>query len=221
MFRGNGFWSAVRARGGAAAAAGTVLLAAAAALGYGWWKSGAGEPVERMDQVAEARLESGEGGAAGTSAVQRGSGKGGVVVDVKGAVRNPGVYVLPQGARVREAVEAAGGVSEGADLSGINLAAKVEDGALIRIPERRKVEQAGAGRGGGSTAGPGDGERVHLNSGTAEEIDRLPGIGKSKAEAIVKFRETQGPFQTVDQLRNVPGIGPKLIDRIRDKVDLQ
>ncbi|MBE3552852.1 MAG: ComEA family DNA-binding protein [Kyrpidia tusciae] len=166
-----------------------------------------------------------------------------MAVDVKGAVRTPGVYELPPGARVKEAVEAAGGALESAELSGINLAAKLEDGAMVVVPvkpsaateagnsslsrEGLRGGQAGpAGQtpgtpvGSGPTA-PASGGMVHINSGSVEDIDRLPGIGRSKAEAIVQYRLEHGPFSSVDRLEDVPGIGPKLVERIRPQVDLQ
>ncbi|MBX6396112.1 MAG: ComEA family DNA-binding protein [Alicyclobacillaceae bacterium] len=152
-----------------------------------------------------------------------------IAVDVKGAVRAPGVYHLPVGARVQEAVEAAGGALDSAGLDGINLAAKLEDGSMVVVP-RRPVQDA-TGRGPALSEQNLSGERganvedsgdvVHLNSAKAEDIDRLPGIGRSKAEAIVKFREEHGPFSSVDKLEEVPGIGPKLVERIRNQVDLQ
>ncbi|MDI3257351.1 MAG: ComEA family DNA-binding protein [Kyrpidia sp.] len=156
-----------------------------------------------------------------------------IAVDVKGAVRSPGVYQLAPGSRVKEAVEAAGGVLESGRLDGINLAAKLEDGGMVVVPggpaggnapvsgSHAAVAASPPAAGDGNGGSPVSGGVVHLNSGSVEEIDRLPGIGKSKAEAIVRYRQEHGPFPSVDRLRDVPGIGPKLLERIRSRVDLQ
>lgn len=122
-----------------------------------------------------------------------------VVVDVGGRVRRPGLVTLPLGSRVADALRAAGGVLRSRDLLSLNLAAKVADGQLLLVGV---PGAAVAASGDGSSAGP-----VDLNSATAEQLDALPGIGPVLAQHILDFRNAHGGFRSVDQLRDVSGIG--------------
>jgi competence protein ComEA len=128
-----------------------------------------------------------------------------VVVSVVGLVARPGLVTLPQGARVADAVAAAGGLLPDADPASVNLAAVVSDGQQVA------VGVPGAGVAGGaapSVAGAAGGGRVDLNAATAADLDALPGIGPVLAQRIVEHRERNGPFRSVEQLDDVPGIGP-------------
>lgn len=149
---------------------------------------------------------------------------GAAVVHVAGAVREPGVYVLPAGARVWDAVEAAGGAAADAQLAAVNLAAPVADGDQVYIP--RKGESAGGGsgaaggaaRGGGGSGAGGSGPasgKVDVNRAGPEALEALPGIGPELARRIVEERETHGPFRSVDDLSRVSGIGPKKLEALR------
>jgi competence protein ComEA len=123
-----------------------------------------------------------------------------VVVDVVGAVRQPGLYRLATGSRVADAVAAAGGVTPRADRVGVNLAAPVSDGQQVLVPVRGAVGAAGAST---SSTGP-----VSLSAATPEQLDALPGIGPTTAAKIVAYRQQHGAFRSVDELDAVPGIGP-------------
>src|SRR3954452_21158353 len=131
------------------------------------------------------------------------------VVHVAGAVRHPGVYRLTTSARVNDAVERAGGATRRADLSGLNLAAKVEDGRQILVPERAGPAAAVAAGSAGATAA-GDtaapAQPVNLNTATLEQLDVLPGIGPGLAQRILYHRERIGGFGWVEELADVPGI---------------
>ena len=129
-----------------------------------------------------------------------------VVVSVVGSVVRPGLVTLPQGARVADAVAAAGGLLPDADPASVNLAAVVSDGqqVAVGIPG---VEVAGGAADDGSGAAAGAGP-VDLNAATAADLDALPGIGPVLAQRIVEHRERNGPFRSVEQLDDVPGIGP-------------
>lgn len=147
------------------------------------------------------------------------------VVHVAGAVRNPGVYRLPAGARVQDAVERAGGARRGGDVDAINLAAKVVDGQQVVVPSRTADGAAavGAAAGGGAsggdgTVGAGSGPPISLNSATAEQLDTLDGIGPATAAKILAWRTQHGGFRSVADLGQVPGIGPKKLAAIKDRV---
>jgi competence protein ComEA len=134
-----------------------------------------------------------------------------VVVDVVGAVRDPGLYRLPQGSRIADALARAGGATRKADLDLVNLAAPLADGSQIVVPSRRAAAAAGSGP--SSTAGP-----VHLNSATEEDLDALPGVGPVTAQKILDYRQQHGAFANVDELDAIPGIGPKRLDQLRELV---
>ncbi|BCJ88581.1 ComEA family DNA-binding protein [Effusibacillus dendaii] len=132
-------------------------------------------------------------------------------VDVKGAVHLPGVYTLPVGSRVADALQAAGGANDQADLQTVNLAQKLVDGGMLVIPVKGEKE-AGA-----STASSVQ-RKVNINTATAAELDAVNGIGSTRANDIVAFRERQGPFQSVDDLLKVKGFGPKLLESLREQI---
>ena len=140
-------------------------------------------------------------------------------VDVVGAVRRPGLYRVPDGARVADAVRRAGGPTPKAQLELVNLAARVADGEQVVVPRRGAVGAVALGGGGGSgsgsaaPAGP-----VHLNSATLEQLDGLPGVGPVTAQKIVAYRQEHGGFGSVDELDAVPGIGPARLADLRNLV---
>ncbi|RMI14249.1 ComEA family DNA-binding protein [Cellulomonas triticagri] len=150
-----------------------------------------------------------------------------VWVHVVGQVLTPGVVALPAGARVADAVEAAGGVLPGADVAALNLAAVVPDGAQVRVPapgEEPPVDAAlvttGVDATGGAPAGgPASGSgTVDVNRASAADLQTLPGIGPVLADRIVAWRTDHGPFPSVESLRDVSGIGPALLSRLADLV---
>lgn len=136
-------------------------------------------------------------------------------VHVAGAVRRPGVYRAPPGGRVLQAIRLAGGPTAKADLSSLNLAARIQDGQQIFVPATPPpgAPAAPAGSPGAAPSGP-----VSLSSATAEELDALDGIGPTIAARIVAWRQEHGGFASVDQLLEVPGIGPGRLEAIRDRV---
>lgn len=172
-----------------------------------------GEPVAVEEPVVTAPVV-GQGGAEPGPTPEEAT----VWVHVVGEVASPGVVAMPAGARVADAVTAAGGALPGADLTALNLAAVVQDGAQIRVPapgeEPVAAEAAGGGAGGGGAAGG----AVDVNAAGAAELQTLPGIGPVLAERIVAWREAHGPFASVDALLDVSGIGPAVLGQIRDLV---
>ncbi len=139
-----------------------------------------------------------------------------VVVHVVGAVRRPGLYALRDGARIADAVQRAGGTTRKADLEAINLAAPVEDGLQVVVPQRLPPAPAVGGPalpGGATTQGP-----VHLNTASLEQLDGLPGVGPVTAQKILDWRQAHGAFTSVDDLDAIPGIGPARLGQLRDLV---
>jgi competence protein ComEA len=147
------------------------------------------------------------------------AGGGPAVVDVAGAVRRPGVYRLPSSARVDDAVREAGGATGKADLGGVNLAAKVEDGRQYLVPERARAGAAPAGDPAATSPGPAvPSQPLNLNTATAEQLDQLDGVGPETARKIIAYRQQKGGFRSVDELDQVPGIGPQRLAALRDLV---
>ena len=139
-----------------------------------------------------------------------------VLVHVAGWVRHPGVFELPEGDRVVDAIEAAGGPRRGADLGALNLAAMLVDAQQVLVPKRGRPEAAGTAPSPGTSGASGD--LVNVNTATAADLETLPGIGPVLAEAIVAYRDEHGPFTSVDQLEDVSGIGPVTLGEIRGLV---
>ena len=142
-----------------------------------------------------------------------------LVVHVAGAVQAPGVYRLNAGSRVIDAVVAAGGVLPDSNSDAINLAAVLTDGEKVYVPRVGEVPPivASVGSGGAGTGRVPNGP-VNLNSATADDLDTLPGVGPATAAEILAYRDQHGPFQTVEQLGDVRGIGPAKLDALRGLV---
>lgn len=136
-----------------------------------------------------------------------------LVVDVAGAVPRPGVYELPGGSRVKDAVEAAGGFLAEADKSTINLAAPLEDGQRLEIPFLEGTQPLGAPR--AEEAQP---ELIDINTADVDLLSTLPGIGPTLAQRIVDYRDTYGPFFYIEDIMNVDGIGPDTFENIKDLI---
>ena len=138
-------------------------------------------------------------------------------VYISGAVTNPGVYTLRAGARLVDALAAAGGATAEADLTAVNLARRVGDEGHYHIPRVGEAPPAGSGgedEPGGAPALAGN-RPINLNTASVDLLVTLPGIGQSKAKAIVDYRRRNGPFKSVDEIINVPGIGPSTYELIR------
>lgn len=178
-----------------------------------WWvlRPAASPPVEavlpRVDTVAP------------TIAPPTSTRPPALVVHVDGAVNRPGLHELPAGSRVADAVRAAGGLTDDADRTRINLAAPVLDGSRVWIPTRGEeaappvLTGATAGTGAAGSAGP-----VDVNTADPATLESLPGIGPTIAAAIVETRTDRGGFASVDELVEVPGIGPTRLEALRDLV---
>ncbi|MFL5737290.1 MAG: helix-hairpin-helix domain-containing protein [Actinomycetota bacterium] len=142
-----------------------------------------------------------------------------LLVDVAGEVRKPGVYEFTEGDRIIDAIDAAGGATSKADLQSLNLAAPVQDGVQVLVPAKVPVSGTEPGTTTGSPAETGStGALININTADATALEALPGIGEVLSQAIVDYRTQNGPFATVDDLENVSGIGPSIMDDVRDMV---
>lgn len=192
-------------------------VAALLVVAWTWWQ----RPQVRAVPASAASASAALGAPASTARARRATEPSStaptaatMVVSVVGRVHHPGLVTLEPGARVADAVAAAGGLLPGADPASLNLAALVTDGQQIAVG----VPGAPSDAGGQSASSSGGGGPVNLNSATAADLDALPGIGPVLAQRIVDYRLQQGPFTSVDQLDDVPGIGPALFAQLRKRV---
>jgi competence protein ComEA len=201
-----------------------LLIVGALAAGAIWYqigsRSGAAVSVGRAPSTAAATgaassptgtspTSSGAGGDRGALTTTSTGGAGEVVVDVAGDVVRPGVVHLPAGARVTDAVTAAGGARPDADLGRLNLAAKLVDGQHLAVPKVGEPAPPAPASGSGADPGgvPSSDSPLDLNTATQAQLEALPGIGPSLAQAILAERERTGGFRSVQELRRVRGIG--------------
>ena len=140
-----------------------------------------------------------------------------ITVDVKGAVKAPGIYDLPVGSRVNDAVQKAGGLTEQADSKLLNLAQKVSDEALVYVPTKGE-ESASQQTGSGVPSSTSKDKKVNLNKASLEELKQVKGLGGKRAQDIIDHRESNGKFKSVDELKKVSGIGAKTIEKLKDYV---
>lgn len=147
-----------------------------------------------------------------------------IMVDIGGEVKNPMVVELEEGSRVEDAINAAGGVTEDADLTEINRAAFLEDGDKILIPTKPDALD-GVGTAGtsdsnskGSIYGTYSDSRININTANSEELQKLDGIGPVTAEKIIEHRETHGRFETIEDLKDVSGIGEKTFEKLENDI---
>jgi competence protein ComEA len=199
-----------------------VCACIAVAAGAAWWRAGSAHTAPPAPAPATRPPASEVATTSSTRALAA------LLVDVVGAVRNPGVVRVAAGARVFDVITAAGGATAAADLTRLNLAAPIADGARVAVPtvgqpapgiDPGAVTGGAGAAGGGSTDGGGraDGP-VNLNTATADALDALPGVGPATAAAIVRDREQHGPFRSVGDLERVRGIGPAKLEQLHDLV---
>jgi competence protein ComEA len=182
-------------------------------VGARWVRSASAESGS-AGGVESAAVSGGAAGAEGSFAVKPGGGD--VVVHVAGAVREPGVYRLPAGSRVADAVERAGGAHGAAAVEGINLAARLADGQQIIVPARAE-SPVGVASGSGSGTSAADGP-ISLGTATVEQLDTIEGIGPVTAQEIIDFRDEHGGLSSVEDLDQISGIGPATMDALRGAV---
>ena len=142
-----------------------------------------------------------------------------IFVDIKGEVKKPGVYQMKVGDRVKDAIDAAGGLTAEADSQKVNLAQRVEDQMVIVVP--KVGEEAEAIPAGATSKEVSKEGKVNINTATVEELKTLKGVGEKKAEAIIEYRKKNGSFKTKEDLMKVRGIGKKLFESFEERIVTQ
>lgn len=145
-----------------------------------------------------------------------------IVVEIKGEVNRPNVYTLNENAIIKELIEAAGGVTENADLSNINRAKKLQNHELIYIANKNDTKKDVKGSNSETNASNSQGianKTININTATLEELKTITGIGDSKAKSIIEFREQSGGFKSKEDIKNVTGIGEKMFERIKEQIE--
>ena len=138
-----------------------------------------------------------------------------ITVDVKGAVKSPGIYDLPVGSRINDAVQKAGGLTDNADSKSINLAQRISDEALVYVPTKEETTSQEAHS---NTSNTKENKKVNLNKASLEELKQVKGLGGKRAQDIIDHRETNGKFKSVDDLKKVSGIGAKTVEKLKEYV---
>ncbi len=164
------------------------------------------------------------------TAVVKGNPDATVVVQIMGAVASPGVVSLPAGSRLEQAISAAGGLTSDADITQLYLAARVGDGERISVPRKARVASSSPAAAGGKTSASNGPEEpktsktvavtslVNINTATSAQLVALPGIGEVLANRIITYRDSHGPFSSIDQLDDVDGISASLVEKLRPLV---
>ncbi|CAH2462042.1 MULTISPECIES: helix-hairpin-helix domain-containing protein [Bacillus] len=134
-----------------------------------------------------------------------------IIIDVKGAVVREGVYEMKEGDRAKDAVEKAGGFLLEADVKKVNLAQIVQDQMILYVPNKNEQVQEVA------TFSKGE-AKIQINAASKEQLEKITGIGSRKAESILKYREEHGPFQKIEDLLEIDGIGAKSLEKIKDQI---
>ena len=138
-----------------------------------------------------------------------------ITVDVKGAVKSPGIYDLPVGSRINDAVQKAGGLTDNADSKSINLAQRISDEALVYVPTK---EEATSQETHSTASHSKENKKVNLNKASLEELKQVKGLGAKRAQDIIDHRESNGKFKSVDELKKVSGIGAKTLEKLKEYV---
>ncbi|BCS81292.1 helix-hairpin-helix domain-containing protein [Anaerocellum diazotrophicum] len=182
-----------------------------------------GEVVTLESQESDNDIMNNEGGKTAETNIQDSQQK--YVVYVCGNVKNPGVYELLPGSRINDALILAGGALPGSDLNSINLAEKISDGQKIYIPKMSEIQSKSMLPPSSSgtkqeTISAGEG-KININTATKEELKTLDRIGDKLAERIIEYRQKHGPFKSIEEIKNVNGIGEKIFESIKDSITVQ
>jgi competence protein ComEA len=152
-----------------------------------------------------------------------------IAIDVKGAVAMPGIYMMTSDQRVNDAINKAGGLAEKADAAALNLAQKVQDEMVVYVPAKGEdvppvvssSALAGSNASPAASGGAAEGSLININTADSSGLQELPGVGEAKAQAIIDYRETEGPFAAAEDLKNVSGIGDKTFEKLEPLITVQ
>ena len=217
-----------------AALIGAAVLAAicVAAVAFGPLSSGTPSfvvPGDAVEESHEGSKKDEAGAAADSSSVEDSNSTNTepqnpvtyVTVHVAGSVAEPGIYSMPEGSRVQDAVDAAGGFSKDAAPDAVNLARVLQEGEQVAIPAKEQVRQGSVSTGAAQASGAATSTAtaiVNINTAGAEELDTLPGVGPATAQAIIEERESGGPFASIEDIQRVSGIGEKKFEKLKDSI---
>lgn len=143
---------------------------------------------------------------------------GKIVVEIKGEIKKPDVYTLDEGKILKDLIELAGGITEEGDISNINRARKLVNNECVVVSKKGEVVASGEGSSGVLNSGSVSNGLVNINTATVSELDALPDIGPSRAEAIIKYREKSGGFKSVEEIKNISGIGEKSFEKLKERI---
>lgn len=143
-----------------------------------------------------------------------------IVVEIKGEVKKPDVYMLDENSIIKDLIEVAGGLTENADLSNINRAKKLQDHDLIYIANKNEIANGSQNVNQSSNLNNNVQKRVNINSATIEELKTIKGIGDAKAKSIIEYREKNGGFKNIEDIKNVTGIGEKMFETIKEEIEI-
>lgn len=143
-----------------------------------------------------------------------------ICVDVKGAVSRPGVYYLPKDARVKEAIDAAGGIKAEADMKQVNLAKQLQDQQVVYVPLPGEQLPGGSMGTASLAESGGSKEKINLNSASKADLQKIDGVGDKKADKILEYRQQHGQFKSVDELKNINGFGEKTVAKMKDQLSV-
>ncbi len=142
-----------------------------------------------------------------------------IVVEIKGEVKKPDVYMLDENSIIKDLIEAAGGLTENADLSNINRAKKLQDHDLIYIASKNEVANGMQNANQSNNNNENVNKKVNINNATLEELKTIKGVGDAKAKSIIEYREQNGGFKTIEDIKNVTGIGDKMFETIKEQIE--
>ncbi|USS89491.1 ComEA family DNA-binding protein [Fructilactobacillus cliffordii] len=191
-------------------------------VGIFWWSNQTATPAPAIKTTPATAVASKE---KATAKPVKAKPTGNVVVDVKGAVKQPGVYQVAPDTRVDKIIQLAGGFLESADANQVNLAQKATDQTILYVPNQGEKPpvgpsnaQAGSASNAATPAGSGSTGKINLNQADATQLQSISGVGAKKAEKIIAYRQQTGSFKAVDDLKNVPGFGSKTVTQLQDSL---
>ena len=176
--------------------------------------------VEQTGETQELVMDDAEqsGEIAGAESPTPEAGSVMLVVDISGCIKTPGVYEVTDGTRLHQVIDQAGGLTKDADIDAINRAELVTDGQKILIPAKTESGAENGADGASATATPAPSGKININQADSTALQEIPGVGPATADKIIQYREANGRFQAIEDIKNVSGIGDKTFEKMKDKI---